>query len=455
MKKITIIIACVMLSMLLFYSCSSTIKTMSGTSLVTITIGNDKIASLEIRRATLWAKLKLLLADVAFIPAAHAYIPSVVQSIRVTVSAPDMTAITKTADVAGQLEASITIEVPNGQARYFVVDAYDASKTLLYTGSTYADMTGTPVTLAIRVVYAIPKIFVANSVDNTVSVIDPATDTVVATIPVGSSPAGVVVNPATARAYVANRLGNTVSVIDITNNTLVNTINVLITSPTGLGIDASIDKVFVSNDYSSNSVDYIDVASGNTVGTITFGAAYGQGVAANPVTHKAYATDWGTVYVIDTLTNTTTGSSIAVGGTTVSWFGVAVNSATNRIYVTDTTSTGQVFVIDGNTDSQIVAATMAVGMNPEGIAIHEAASRAYVANSGGGTVSVIDTTSNTVVTTITVGITPMAVAVQPSANRAYVTNSGSGTVSVIDTTTNTVVKSITVGTGPLGIAVNK
>lgn len=454
MKRPLTILWITISTILFVYACSSTI-TRSGNSLVTIRLGNNNTASLDIQKSTLLAKMKRFLADAALVPSAQALIPAPVQSVKVTITAPDMPAITKTEDVAAQISASITIEVPNGQARYFVVDALDSGNALLYSGNAYANLTGAPVTLTINMAYVVPKIFVANSADNTVSVIDAATATVLVTIPVGTSPSGVVVNPSTARAYVANRLGDTVSVIDITNNTVVDTIIVPVTSPAGLGIDTSINKVFVSNDYSSNSVDYIDVAGGNTVGTITFGAAYGLGVAANPVTHKAYATDWGEVFVIDAIVSNPTGSSIAVGGTTTSWFGVAVNSATNRVYVTDTSSTGQVFVIDGSTDTQIVAATVAVGMNPEGIAIHETANRAYVANSGDGTVSVLDTTNNTIVTTITVSTTPMAVAVRPIANRAYVTNNGSGTVSVIDTTSNSVIGTITVGASPLGIAVNK
>jgi len=452
MKRPLTIAAIIVLTILFVYACSSTITT-SEMSLVTIRLGSNNTASVDIQKSTLFAKMQRFLADAALVSSAHAYIPASVQSIKVTVTAPGMPTLSKTENVSAQISASITIEVPNGQSRHFVVDALDSGNALLYSGNTYADLSGAPVTLTINMAYVVPKIFVANSADNTVSVIDAATATVLVTIPVGTSPSGVVVNSATARAYVANRLGDTVSEIDMANNTLVNTIAVLIASPTGLGIDTSINKVFVSNDYSSNSVDYIDAASGNTVGTIFFGAAYGLGVAANPVTHKAYATDWGEVFVIDTIASTPTGTSIPVPGTTISWFGVAVNSVTNMVYVTDTATSGQVFVIDGNTDTQ--TGTITVGANPEGIAIDETADRAYVANSVDGTVSVIDTTNNTVVTTITVGATPMAVAVYSAGNRAYVTNSGDGTVSVIDTTNNSVIKTIPVGASPLGIAVNQ
>ncbi len=77
----------------------------------------------------------------------------------------------------------------------------------------------------------------------------------------------------------------------------------------------------------------------------------------------------------------------------------------------------------------------------------EAQPFAYVTNDGVASVSVIDTATNTVeAATITVGIEPEGVAVTPDGKHAYVTNFGSNTVSVIDTATNTVVATVPVGT---------
>jgi len=56
-------------------------------------------------------------------------------------------------------------------------------------------------------------VYVANYGNNTVSVIDAATSTVTATIPVGTYPDGVAVNPAAGIIYVANGGADTVSVI--------------------------------------------------------------------------------------------------------------------------------------------------------------------------------------------------------------------------------------------------
>src|SRR5215510_7569776 len=61
--------------------------------------------------------------------------------------------------------------------------------------------------------------YVTNSNDNTVSVIDTTTNTVIATVPVGEHPLGVAVTPNGAFAYVANESSNSVSVIDTATNT--------------------------------------------------------------------------------------------------------------------------------------------------------------------------------------------------------------------------------------------
>ena len=61
--------------------------------------------------------------------------------------------------------------------------------------------------------HAAPFAYITNRGNNTVSVIDTATNTVVATVAVGSEPAGVAVNRASTRVYVTHPFSNTVSVI--------------------------------------------------------------------------------------------------------------------------------------------------------------------------------------------------------------------------------------------------
>jgi YVTN family beta-propeller protein len=70
------------------------------------------------------------------------------------------------------------------------------------------------------------RAYVTNNVDNTVSVIDMATNTVTATIAVGSNPGEVAVSADGSHAYVTNYGGGTVSVIDTSTNTVTATITV-------------------------------------------------------------------------------------------------------------------------------------------------------------------------------------------------------------------------------------
>jgi YVTN family beta-propeller protein len=118
---------------------------------------------------------------------------------------------------------------------------------------------------------------------------------------------------------------------------------------------------------------------------------------------------------------------------------VAPSRAQNA-YITNSGG-NTVSVID--TASSTVTATIPIGaVTPDG-------SKVYVVNGASNTVSVIATASNTVIKTVTVGNEPYGVAVDPDGSKVYVTNTLSHTVSVIATATNTVIGSpITVGNGP-------
>jgi YVTN family beta-propeller protein len=102
-----------------------------------------------------------------------------------------------------------------------------------------------------------------------------------------------------------------------------------------------------------------------------------------------------------------------------------------------------------------VIATIPVGNFPDVVAVSPNGARAYVVNSFGGTLSVINTATNTVTATIPVSNNPRAVALSPDGTRAYVTNSASNDfVAVIDTATNTTITTIPVGGIPNGVAVS-
>jgi YVTN family beta-propeller protein len=163
----------------------------------------------------------------------------------------------------------------------------------------------------------------------------------------------------------------------------------------------------------------------------------------------AYITNNGSnnVSVIDTASNTVT-ATVAVGPNPT---GVAVHPAGTRVYVANQSS-NTVSVID--TASNTVTATVAVGTFPTGVAVNPAGTRVYVSNLAGNTVSVLDTASNTVTGTVAVGTNPVGVAVNPAGTRVYVANQSGNTVSVLDTASNSVIATVTVGANPAGLVVN-
>ena len=70
------------------------------------------------------------------------------------------------------------------------------------------------------------SVYVTNQNGNSISVIDPATNTVTSTIAVGSHPIGIAATPDSASIYATNSGSNTVSVITVATNTVATTIPV-------------------------------------------------------------------------------------------------------------------------------------------------------------------------------------------------------------------------------------
>ena len=104
-------------------------------------------------------------------------------------------------------------------------------------------------------------------------------------------------------------------------------------------------------------------------------------------------------------------------------------------------------------------AEVPVQTEPNGVAILPNGSKAYVANTVSGTVSVIplnlyNGSLSRPTKHIPVGVEPYGLALTPNGKKLYVTNSRSNSVSVIDTTTDAVTATIpNVGPEPRGIAI--
>ncbi|HJT09865.1 MAG TPA: YncE family protein, partial [Candidatus Nitrosotalea sp.] len=258
------------------------------------------------------------------------------------------------------------------------------------------------------------RIYVANRVSDTVSVIDGNTDARIADIPTNGMPIWMAVNPNTNRIYVTEA-----SILDDKHN------------DTLLVIDgASNDKIA---EIQTTIASQIAI---NQKTNLVYVIGYENGTGVNPN---------GTLYVIDGNSNT----KIAQSQAGMNPFGIAVDSDTNRIYILNRNihhvnlawQNSTVSVIDGNNYTKITE--IEVGLDPHGLDINPNTHRVYVTSYMGGTVSVIDGISNKVIGKpifLAPGIERMAV--NPITNRIYVADGVTGTVYVIDGSTDTKIKEI-------------
>jgi YVTN family beta-propeller protein len=164
-------------------------------------------------------------------------------------------------------------------------------------------------------------IYVANHDDNTVSVIDGTTLTVIGKpIPVGRHPLAIGIDRDTDRIYVANG-DETLSVINGQNNTIIRTIpfsplelqsspffrGKSLTSPGWLAatvIDKDTNTKYIAN-YTGDNVSVFDQRTGTMIGKPIPVGKHPVGIGVNIITNTIYVAnhDDGTVSVIDGAVN--------------------------------------------------------------------------------------------------------------------------------------------------------
>jgi len=266
----------------------------------------------------------------------------------------------------------------------------------------------------------------------------------------GSHPYAVGVNIVTNKVYVAN-LGGTITVIDGATKRVLKelTPGVAGASCSAVAVDPVTNLIYVADGgadaFGGNGVSYVTVIDGSNdsvLPPILVGSTP-RGVAVNTVTHQVYVTNYNanTVSVI----NGTNKASLAVSETLtagVNPYAVAVNSVTNFVYVgnksTGNVGAGSVTVINGtqNSVSQNIAT---IGTGPAAVAVNPITNKVYVSN-GGGNVAVISGATTTTAATLlglpAAGNDPSALAVNPITNQIYVANGADTSATVIDGNTN-------------------
>ncbi|WP_143694752.1 PxKF domain-containing protein [Variovorax sp. JS1663] len=251
--------------------------------------------------------------------------------------------------------------------------------------------------------HAAPFAYVARWLHDDVAVIDTATNKVVAYVPVGKSPHGVVVAPNGAHAYIGNVNSDTVSVISGATHKVVATIEVG-AQPESIAVTP--DSAFV----------YVALYAGQGKNDLA---------------------------IIDTKTNQVVGHVAATGWAS----GVAVSHDGAYVYLVCFPE--KLFMIETKTHK--IVATVKLGKTPQGAVVTPDGKQVYVANWDDHTVTVMNTSTHQAAT-IKVGNFPWMPAVSPDGKVVYVGNALDSTMSIIDTATNKVVKTFPVGKKPISVA---
>jgi YVTN family beta-propeller protein len=309
-------------------------------------------------------------------------------------------------------------------------------------------------------------VFVTNEQSGDLTVIDPATNAVVATLPLGKRPRGIRVSPDGRRLYIAlsgspiappgvdestlpppDRSADGIGLVDARAISLVGILKAG-SDPEQTSVSLDGTRLYVANE-DVGKASVIEIASGRTLAEFPVGGEP-EGVTTSPDGRFVYVTseEDNQVSVIDTAANRVA-ARFEVGARPRD---SAFSPDSRRAYVTAENG-GTISVVDTSSHSVIHTIRLAgENVRPMGIVLSLDGGRAYVTTGRGGTVVAIDTTTNEPVGSVVVGARPWGIAISPDGGRLYTANGPSNDVSVVDTGTLTVLATIKAGERPWGVA---
>lgn len=233
------------------------------------------------------------------------------------------------------------------------------------------------------------KAYVCNQNDNTVSVIDVASSTVIDLITVDFGPVWMATNPVSGIIYVL--WGGGIDYIDPSTDTVINSLSTLV-SPYCFSITDDGTTAWVAD---LAQVEEVDLASATVTNTITlaYGGAFIEGCAISPDGSTFYALDSsGNLYVFDTATLTLTAThSLASGGG-----GLAISPDGSTLWFTDFST--NVWYADTATYTPTAIAPPGASFT-RSIFIDPAGAYVYACDIGINALFTIDTAAKSVVNT--------------------------------------------------------
>ena len=299
--------------------------------------------------------------------------------------------------------------------------------------------------LATTIAGAAPKAYVGNFKDDSVSVLDTATGTVLATVPVAAGPDGILVSRDGRSAFVSGSSAAGVSVIDTASDKVVQTVDTG-KGPQGLALTPD-GKVLLVAVNGEDRVAIVDIATRAIVGTVA--VAKPHTIAVTPDGRRAYVSsqepghfalaivDLGRRAVVGTVALEKPPRDLEFG------------ADGRRLYFT-LAGVAAVQVLDPMTDQ--VVAQVPTGVSPHIAAFFPHAAFGVVVVQGPGELQLFDPATNQPTRSIPVGKQPHWVDASADGTQMFVTNEGGNSVTAIDVASGQT-RTIAVGNAPRKIAI--
>ncbi len=314
------------------------------------------------------------------------------------------------------------------------------------------------------IIHTAPFIYVGNDNDTTVSVIDAATDLVIATVDLGAeSNPGLSVTPDNSTVFVPCKTDNTVKRIDVATNThILPDISFGSSTPQFTAVTPDGLYVYVTcADAGTDTVQRINIAT-NSVDVVIPGFSGPFAIAIAPNGLTAYVCDTGAsigVIPIDIATNTL--GTPVTGAPLVFPYDITIDPSNSYAYVANNDAGSVIQLNLSNRLAPTVSNTITL---PPGVIIGVAVTPdggyLYATNYTASSVTPINISnpaSPVVGTSVTAGIGPNpSLVIAPEGSYAYIPNTGDNSVTPLNITNRAAPVAgtdIPVGSEPVGMAI--
>ncbi|MGI9245593.1 MAG: quinoprotein dehydrogenase-associated putative ABC transporter substrate-binding protein [Steroidobacteraceae bacterium] len=306
------------------------------------------------------------------------------------------------------------------------------------------------------------RVFVTNERSGELSVLDTASHRVVATVPLGKRPRGLVVSRDGRRLYIAlsgspiagpgidesrlppaDKRADGIGVVDVATLRLLTTLRG-VSDPEQLAVSHDGRRLYVASEDTGTAV-VLDAGTGRLLSALTVGQEP-EGVAISPDGRWVYVSSEAEdeIAVIDTRDD----RLVAQVPTCARPRAILFARHSPRAYVSCENSAELALFDTRRHREQKRIAVPGLGARPMGLALSPDEQNLYVATGRGGTVVAFDTRRHRPHATVEVGRRPWGISLSADGSRLYTANGPSNDVTVVDARSMRVIERVNVSGGP-------